>query len=136
LCSSPEFGLLGRVRLRIPSLLLAKLYLKGSLCNCDAGFALAMKNVLAPGTATSFLGLDVDGAECPLEQVSLLVDGVGRIEATEISSQAPLPLGLGCQVVVTLRGRKLAPGCHQIVARFRTKEVGEVRLLIRDSIQG
>jgi hypothetical protein len=121
---------------RIPSLLLAKLYVKGSLCNRAEGFALTMKNVLAPGCATAFLGLDVDGVGYPLEQVSLSVDGLGTIEATEISSQAPLPLGLGCRVVITVRGDKLAPGPHDIVIRFRTKEVGEVRLSIRDSIEG
>lgn len=122
--------------MRIPSLLLAKLYVKGTLCNCDGGFVFTIKNVLAPGTATAFLGLVVDGAEYPPEQVSLVVNGPGRIEATEISSLAPLSLDLGRQVSVMVRGRRLAPGSHEIAIRFRTKEVGEVSLPIRDCIEG
>ncbi len=122
--------------MRIPSRLLAKLYVKGSLCNRKRGFVFTIKNVLAPGTATSFLGLVVDGAEYPLEQVSVVMNGPGRIEATDISSLAPLSLDLGRQVSVMVRGQRLAPGSHEIVIRFRTKEVGEVRLPIRDSIKG
>ncbi len=122
--------------MRIPSRLLAKLYMKGSLGNGKEGFAFTIKNVLAPGTVTSFLGLVVDGAQYPPEQVSLVVNGPRRIEATEISSLAPLSLDLGRQVSVMVRGLRLAPGPHEIVIRFRTKEVGEVRLPIRDSIEG
>jgi hypothetical protein len=121
---------------RIPSRLLAKLYVKGSLGNRKEGFAFTIKNVLAPGTVTSFLGLLVDGADYSPQQVSLVVNGPRRIEATEISSLAPLSLDLGRQVSVMIQGPRLAPGPHEIVIRFRTKEVGEVRLPIRDSIEG
>ncbi len=122
--------------MRIPSRLLAKVYVKGSLCNGKEGFVFAIKNILARGTATAFLGLVVDGAEYPLDKVSVVLNGSDRIEATEISSRAPLSLDLGRQVSVIVGGRRLAPGPHEIVIRFRTKEVGEVRLPIRDCIEG
>ncbi len=122
--------------MRIPSLLLTKLYVKGSLLNEDEGFQFTIKNVLAPGTAIKFLALHVDGKEYPLQQVLLLVNGTEEIEAVEISSQAPLSLGLGREDTVKVLGERLSAGPHEIVLSFLTREVGELKVPLRDTIEG
>ncbi|TKJ29644.1 MAG: hypothetical protein CEE40_07850 [Chloroflexi bacterium B3_Chlor] len=66
----------------------------------------------------------------------LLVDEVGRLEATEIASLTSASLGLGCNVSLHFRGQALSPGRHEIVIGFVTSEVGEVKLPLRDSIEG
>jgi hypothetical protein len=124
------------MRMRIPSLLLTKLYVKGSLFNEDEGFQFTIKNVLAPGTAIKFLALHVDGKEHPLHQVLLLVNGTEEIEAVEISSQAPLSLGLGREVTFKVRSERLSAGPHEIVLSFLTREVDELRVPFRDTIEG
>ncbi len=45
----------------IPSMLLKKLYQKGSLKNTESGFEFALKNTLAPGTIVGLRTLVVDG---------------------------------------------------------------------------
>jgi hypothetical protein len=123
------------MQMRIPSLLLAKLYVRGSLHNQEAGFGFTLKNVLAPGTAIEFLGLRVDRRESPVGRVSLLVDGREAVDPSTISADAPLSLDLGKEVTVTVRGESLAPGSHEILIGFLTKEVGELTLSIRDAIE-
>jgi hypothetical protein len=124
------------MRMRIPSLLLTKLYVRGSLCNVGEGFQVTMKNVLTPGTVVKFLSAGVDGRKYPPEEVFLLVSGTERIEGIEISPQAPLSLGLGKEVVVRVRAEGLSVGSHEIVLSFVTKEVGELKVPIRDTIEG
>ena len=122
--------------MRIPSLLLAKLYVKGSLRNEGDGFQFRIKNVLAPGTVVKILALDVDGREYPTEQVFLLMNAEEKIEAIEISSQRPLSLELGGEVTVQLRGERLSAGPREISLTLRTRELGELRLPLRDTIEG
>ncbi len=121
--------------MRIPSLLLAKLYVKGSLHNEDEGFEFTMRNVLAPGTAIKFVGLHVDGKEYPPEDVFLLLNGIDKLEAVDVSSQAPFSLSLGREVVVKVRGERLSAGRHEIMLGFLTKEVGELKVPVRDTIE-
>jgi hypothetical protein len=122
--------------MRIPSLLLTKLYVKGSLCNVGDGFQFTMKNVLTPGTVVKVLAAGVDGTVYPSEEVSLLVSGTERIEGMEISPQAPLSFDLGKEVTVRVRGKGLSVGSHEIVLSFLTKEVGELKVPVRDTIEG
>lgn len=122
--------------MRIPSLLLGKLYVKGSLRNEGEGFQFNIKNVLAPGTVIKFLGLAVDGSGYPIEKVFLLADGTERVGAMEISSQAALSLGLGNAVTVKVRGERLSAGPHEIVLDLLTREVGELKVPLRDTIEG
>jgi hypothetical protein len=124
------------MRMRIPSLLLTKLHVKGSLRNEGEGFQFTIKNVLTPGTVVKFLGLSVDGSGYPPEGISLLMNGVERIEVAEISSQAPLSLDLGKEVAVKVRGQGLSAGPHEIVLSFLTKEVGQIEVPIRDTMDG
>jgi hydroxymethylglutaryl-CoA reductase (NADPH) len=122
--------------MRIPSLLLGKLYVKGSLRNEEGGFQFTLRNVLASGTVVKFLAVAVDRREYPLEKVLLVVNGAERVEAMGISSQAPLGLGLGKEVTVKVRGQSLSAGPHQIVLTFCSKEVGELKVPLRDTIEG
>jgi glycerate-2-kinase len=121
--------------MRIPSLLLTKLYVKGSLRNEGEGFQFAIRNVLAPGTVVKFLGLNVDGKEYRPQEVSLLMNGVETIEAVEISSQEPLALDLGQEVIVKVRGEELSGGTREILLSFLTREVGQVNVPLRDTIE-
>lgn len=122
--------------MRIPSLLLGKLYVKGSLRNEGQGFQFNIKNVLAPGTVIKFLALAVDGSEYPIQRVFLQVNAVEMIEAMEISSEAALSLDLGKAVTVRVRGERLSAGPHEIVLGLVTREVGELKVPLRDTIEG
>jgi len=120
--------------MRIPSLLLAKLYVKGTLHNEPNGFRLTLRNVLAPGTAVKLASFKVDGGERRLEDVSLVVDGQETLDAAAISDRTPLFLGLGRELVVRVRGEALAAGAHEILLSFVTREVGELTIPVRDTV--
>lgn len=122
--------------MRIPSLLLTKLYVRGSLCNEGKGFQFAIKNVLTPGTVVKFLGLSVDGRGYPPEEICVLINGLEKIEAVGISPQEPLSLDLGKEITVKVRGEELSAGPHEMLLNFLTKEVGELQVPLRDTIEG
>lgn len=127
-------ALFRETRMHIPSLLLAKLYVKGTLRNTEEGFQFTVKNVLAPGTAVDFRGLEVDGTEYRAADVSLLVEGAEAVDAVAVSSRAPLSLSLGTELIVKVRGQRLSTGPREILLTFLTREVGELTVPIRDTI--
>jgi hypothetical protein len=63
----------------IPSFVLKRLYVKGSLCNGPEGCEFTVQNEIASGTVTRIHSLEIDGIPYPLEEaVGLGPDGTAR----------------------------------------------------------
>jgi hypothetical protein len=58
----------------VPSFLLKRLYIKGSLRNNSTGFQFDLKNSLGSGYGNELLPLVVDGKELPKEDSYYLLD--------------------------------------------------------------
>jgi len=117
----------------VPSFLLKKLYLKGSLRNTERGFEFRIKNTLAPGTIVGLASLRVDGREVPLEVVTVAWEG-GEARAAEVSPESPLSFGLNVEATLRVEGEQLPAGAHQISLTVVTKEVGKLTIPIADSV--
>ncbi len=117
----------------IPSSLLKKLYLKGSLLNSEAGLEFKLKNTLAPGTIVGFKALTVDGNPCPLENV-YLVTSSGERPVTGVGAKTPFFLELNKEVTLVIKGLKLEPGHHKITIKVSTKEVGDLEIPVEDEV--
>jgi hydroxymethylglutaryl-CoA reductase (NADPH) len=118
----------------IPPFILKKLYVRGSLRNTDGGFALELKNAVAPGTIIAFAGLDVDGQMMAPSQITLtMLDGELR-EANGISGQSPLSFDLGTTVVLHASGRTLEPGPHELAVHVVVQEIGPLHIPISDEL--
>lgn len=117
--------------MRIPSFLVRKSYVKGSLRNNLYGFQWEMRNVFASGTLWE-VSLEIDGRACPLERVILHPLGGAAIRATEVNRYSPLRLDLGAEI--TVEGNPLPVGAHEILLRLRTKDMEEIELSLEDSI--
>ncbi|MBI3286704.1 MAG: hypothetical protein HYZ68_01520 [Chloroflexi bacterium] len=118
----------------IPSMLLKKLYLVGSLRNTREGFAFALKNILGEGHIIEFEGLQVDGHSHPSGAVRIRSGQHPPLLAADISKASPLPFPVGVEVHLEVEGEPLGSGLHEIVLRVRTQEVGPITLNIRDAI--
>lgn len=117
----------------IPSVLLKKLYQKGSLKNTDEGFEFALKNVLAPGTIVGISRLAVDGRDVDASSVVVCYEDK-CMAALDISPQHPLDFGVNTVVTIQVKGDALASGPHSVVIVPNTKEVGELEIGIKDVI--
>jgi hydroxymethylglutaryl-CoA reductase (NADPH) len=117
----------------IPSMLLKKLYQKGSLKNTEGGFEFALKNTLAPGTIVGLRTLVVDGQKVDPAQIEVSFGGK-TWPAEQVSVQNPLDFAINLVVMVRVKGGQLAAGPHKIYILPNTKEVGELDIEIADTV--
>ena len=121
-------------KLQIPTFLLRKLYIKGSLENLDDGFQFKLKNSISSGTAVNIEPIKVNGNEYPLEAVRISSDDV-EISGNEISEDNTFPIKVGLEILIkVMTGSPLPAGEHTIDISLSTKEVGKLAFDVKDSI--
>lgn len=120
-------------KLQIPTFLLRKLYVKGSLENVDDGFKFKLKNSISSATAVNFKPLKVNGNEYPLD-TTVISSEDGEIAVAEISEENSFPIKVGLDITVHVKGDQLPAGEHTIDISLATKEVGDLTFDVTDSI--
>ena len=85
--------------LSVPSFLLRKLYVKGSLQNTPKGISFRLRNSLGSGYAEQMSPLTLDGREIPLEDTFFFVDSEPRSFDT-VSKANPFCLLLNQDTVI------------------------------------
>jgi hypothetical protein len=118
----------------IPPYILQKLYAKGSLRAEDDGFAVDLKNTIAPGTITGFAGLDVDGQAVDAAQVTLIPPDGNPRTASDVSAETPLDFDAGATVTLRVTGAPLDPGPHEFVIHVAVQDVGPLDIPISDML--
>ena len=119
--------------MQIPTFLLRKLYVKGSLENVDDGFKFMLKNSISSGTAINIQPIKVNGNEYPLDSVTISSED-GSINGSEISEQNTFPIKVGLDLTIHIKGEQLPEGEHTIDISLSTKEVGKLAFDVTDSI--
>lgn len=118
----------------IPSAVLKKLYVQGSLRAEGDGFALDLKNMIAPATITACTGLDVDGQTTAPEQLTLVAANGNPRPAERLSRQAPVRFPVGAAVTLHVAERSLQPGHHELLVHIMTQEIGPLDIPISDTL--
>jgi len=119
--------------LQIPTFLLRKLYVKGSLENVDDGFQFKIKNSISSATAVDFQPLKVNGNEYSLD-TTIISSEDGKIAGNEISAENSFPIKVGLDITVHVKGEQLPEGEHTIDIALATKEVGNLAFDVKDTI--
>lgn len=118
----------------VPSFLLKKLYVKGSLKSTENGFQFALRNNLAPGSIIGLAPLTIDDTTYPPEAITIK-SPAGEWRGDEINSRNPLSFGMNVEVTVTVEGEKPAPGTHHVVFAALTREVGRLDIDLTDELE-
>jgi hydroxymethylglutaryl-CoA reductase (NADPH) len=118
----------------IPPFVLKKLYVKGSLRAEDDGFALTLRNSIAPGVIVAFTGLDVDGQSVRASQITVTLPNGDTRPASEISTDAPLPFPADATITLRTVGQTLNSGPHELAIHVVVQEVGPLELPISDMV--
>jgi len=119
--------------MQIPTFLLRKLYIKGSLKNVDDGFMFKLKNSISSGTAIHIEPVKVNGTEYPLD-ATIISSPEGEVTGSEISEKNSFPIKVGLDISIHVKGAKLPAGDHKIDISLTTKEVGKLAFDVTDSI--
>ncbi|MFW9921408.1 MAG: hydroxymethylglutaryl-CoA reductase [Candidatus Thorarchaeota archaeon] len=119
--------------MQIPSFLLKKLYVKGSLENVDDGFHFKLKNSLSPGTAIGMEPIKVNGQEYSLADTTISTEGSSMV-AADVNGDQAFAIKVGVDIVIHIKGTPLAEGDHKIDISLTTKEAGKLAFDVSDSI--
>ncbi len=119
--------------MKIPSLLLRRLYTSGSLENEEDGFRFGVENRLRDATLTGIRGVRVDGADVPL--ANLLIELEGRVlRPDEVTPEHPAPFPLQQRASIRARCGCLDGGDHDIELLLEASPFGALDIRARDAI--
>ena len=117
----------------VPAFILRRLYVKGSLQNTGSGFSFELKNTLGSGYARAVGPLTVDGDDVPLEDSFFTLEGK-EVPFSEVDENNTFGLPVNRAIVISVRGRKLAPGAHEIGFSFTVPGFGNLGFDFADEV--
>ena len=117
----------------IPSFLLAKLYVKGSLKNNDSGFEFALKNII---DSTMLIGIGpISAGEKNYEGESIhMTVGDKTVSGAELSRSTSIPVRMGVPLKVSVTGDPLPAGPQKITVSATTSDIGKIKFDINDTV--
>jgi hypothetical protein len=117
----------------IPSFLLAKLYVKGSLKNTDTGFELTLKNII-DNTMLVGIGPVTIGEKSYDGAALTLTAGEKTVGGTELTRQNGVPARMGMLLRIVVTGDKLTPGAQKINVAGTSSDIGKFKFDISDIV--
>jgi hypothetical protein len=117
----------------IPSFLLAKLYVKGSLKNTASGFEFDLRNII---DSTMLIGIGpIRVGEKIYEGKAIeMTLGDRAINGVELSRSNPVPVHMGVPFNVSVFGDNLETGEQKITVVATTSEIGKIKFDINDHV--
>jgi len=121
--------------MKVPSLILQRLYTVGSLENdLDGGFRFQMKNRLSDAELIGVKKITVDGNPLDLERVVISHRDV-EMRAAAIDDQSRLLFPLGAILhIVAPDGKALEKGGHELGFEFHVEPFGKLSFRVKDAI--
>ena len=117
----------------IPSFLLAKLYVKGSLKNNDNGFEFALKNIIDSTMLIGIGPIAIGEKNYEGETVAMTINE-RTVNGAELTRDNPVPVRMGVPFTVTVTGEKLAAGANKITVTATTSDIGKIKFDIVDKV--
>ena len=115
----------------VPSFLLRRLYVKGSLCNTDQGVQFRLMNKLGAGYARRLLPLTLDGQVVPLTRCSFSVNGERR-SFDAVSAETPFTLDMNKATTITIKETTLSNEPHTVRMAFEVAGLGVLQFDFTD----
>lgn len=119
--------------MKVPSFLLRRLYVKGSLRNTDGGWQFLLRNSIAAGEAIGLEPLIVDGMPVAADSCFFHLDGI-PVAFSSVDADNRFGLDAGRDILVSVAGAVLAPGTHAVVMAFSVPALGRLELAFTDDV--
>jgi len=117
----------------IPSFLLAKLYVKGSLKNNESGFEFALKNIIDSTMLIGIGPITVGKKNYEGDAIRMTL-GDKTISGAELSRQNSIPVRMGNPIKVSVIGDQLPTGARKITVAATTSDIGKIKFDISDTV--
>ncbi|MFT3894427.1 MAG: hypothetical protein QM730_22580 [Anaerolineales bacterium] len=118
----------------IPSFLLAKLYVKGSLKNNDTGFEFSLKNII-DSTMLIGIGPIAVGEKNYEGEAITMTAGDKTVNGAELSRANSIPVRMGVPMKIVVAGDNLAAGSQRVSVSATTSDIGKIKFDINDTVQ-
>jgi hydroxymethylglutaryl-CoA reductase (NADPH) len=115
----------------VPSFLLKRLYVKGSLKNTPEGFQFDLKNSLGSGYGNELLPLVVDGVELA-KGSCYYCSGGEPVVFTSVSKEKPFTLPMNKTLTMQVKGAPLTDGPHKLKIAFIAEGIGMLSFEVVD----
>lgn len=119
--------------MKVPTFLLRRLYVKGSLRNTDDGWEFTLRNSIAGGEATGLDSLVVDGVTVPASQTFFGVEGT-PVAFSKVDEDHRFGLESGRDVRISVTGDSLAEGTHTVAMGFTVPAIGHIAFDFTDAV--
>jgi hypothetical protein len=117
----------------IPSFLLAKLYVKGSLKNNDSGFEFSLKNIIDSTMLIGIGPISASGKEYEGSAINLTVADK-TVNGADLSRSNSIPVRMGVPMKVAVSGDNLAAGQQKVTIAATTSDIGKIKFDINDTV--
>jgi hydroxymethylglutaryl-CoA reductase (NADPH) len=117
----------------IPSFLLAKLYVKGSLKNNDGGFEFSLKNIIDSTMLIGIGPITVGEKNYEGEAITMTVADKS-VNGAELSRSNSVPVRMGVPLKVVIAGEKLTTGAQKVSVSATTSDIGKIKFDISDTV--
>jgi len=121
--------------MKIPSLLLKRLYTFGSLQNGNSGIQFSIKNRLSDASITGLTSLEINGKKIPLSEIEMDVNDGETFGAEDISEEKALNFPLKTILNFHISIDELDHGKHTIEIVFGADPFGsKLKIDVKDSV--
>ena len=120
--------------MRIPGMILRRLYTSGSLQNVEGGVRFEVKNRLSDATLTRISEVRINDASISLDELMLDIGNGEEVRASDLGNGDALQFPLRQVIGMRAAGPKLRKGKHQIKMTFETKPFGRLSFRVTDSL--
>ena len=120
-------------RTMIPSFLLAKLYVKGSLKNTDSGFKFALKNIIDSTILIGMGPIRVGDKSYAGTDITITAEDK-TVNGTKLTREKTLPVRIGVPIDVTVEGEPLVLGEQKVMVEATTFDIGKIKFDIKDEV--
>lgn len=117
----------------IPSFLLARLYVKGSLKNTDTGFEFALKNIIESTMLIGIGPFSVGEKTYQGEEIKMTI-GEREVNGATLTRSNPIPVRIGVPFEVRVIGDRLEAGMQKITVSATTSDIGRIKFEINETI--
>jgi len=121
--------------MRIPSMLLKRLYTYSSLKNTPSGVQFSVKNRLSDANLLSINKILINDEPLALDTITLILPDGTTLETKDISPDHPLNFPLRKILIFQTQHPPLPAGKHKIEISFTVDPFGDLKFNVEDSIE-
>lgn len=119
--------------MKIPSLLLKRMYTFGTLKNDSEGVRFSLKNRLSDAKLHRLLGLSINKQDLPLDHITIQLEDGTRLKADKISPDMLVDFPLRKTLHLRIANLKLEKGKHDIRISFES-DFGNLSFSVKDAL--